>query len=565
MAKFANKDKVNNLGPYAARVGAGLSLAEAIKANKQNNANNAPVASAPIVTSTVKVARKASKTPNKTNLAGGVQYTMSDKMEFVTGVFATMLSGGKDKNKELRIYETEEARIARLGALARKFPFFAAKVLLSARIQHGLRTVVYALAPYVFCAASGEPWVATWLGQLFVRLDDPSETAAALWKFIPGPHRADGKKRKLPNAFKKGFNIAIGKADDYRIAKYGTKTLSPSLADLVNMCRPTPNKKNMTSLYNLAKGRIKQIDTWETELSNAAAKGKTKKEVWDGMVLQSKLGQLGLLRNLRNIAENCSGKVVAVALDQLRDAEAIRKNGILPMQYKSAYEAIKASTLPQATMIAVLAALDDAVETAAGNVPSLGKRVLLCIDESSSMHELERNASAMMAATLLKANPQADLMAFATGARYVNVNRKLPLLELMQEIRNNLRSGGTNFNTIFRTANKAYDSIVILSDQEGWVKDTSKDDRDQAGAPVKTSQDYRRVHNCNPTIFMFDVGGDGSLMFREDGIILLAGFSFEVFRLLNILKEDRTKLVDVIDKIEIGHPLPRGNEEKVED
>jgi hypothetical protein len=283
------------------------------------------------------------------------------------------------------------------------------------------------------------------------------------------------------------------------------------------------------------------------------------------MVLQSKLGQLGLLRNLRNIAENCSGKVVAVALDQLRDAEAIRKNGILPMQYKSAYEAIKASTLPQATMIAVLAALDDAVETAAGNVPSLGKRVLLCIDESSSMHELERNASAMMAATLLKANPQADLMAFATGARYVNVNRKLPLLELMQEIRNNLRSGGTNFNTIFRTANKAYDSIVILSDQEGWVKDTSKDDRDQAGAPVKTSQDYRRVHNCNPTIFMFDVGGDGSLMFREDGIILLAGFSFEVFRLLNILKEDRTKLVDVIDKIEIGHPLPRGNEEKVED
>jgi hypothetical protein len=64
---------------------------------------------------------------------------------------------------------------------------------------------------------------------------------------------------------------------------------------------------------------------------------------------------------------------------------------------------------------------------------------------------------------------------------------------------------------------------------------------------------------------MFDVGGDGSLMFREDGIILLAGFSFEVFRLLNILKEDRTKLVDVIDKIEIGHPLPRGNEEKVED
>ena len=76
------------------------------------------------------------------------------------------------------------------------------------------------------------------------------------------------------------------------------------------------------------------------------------------------------------------------------------------------------------------------------------------------------------------------------------------------------------------------------------------------GAPTASLAAYKRQYGCNPTIFTFDLGGDGALMFREDGIIALAGFSFGVFKLLSILKQDRTKLTDVIDKIEIGKRLP---------
>jgi hypothetical protein len=153
---------------------------------------------------------------------------------------------------------------------------------------------------------------------------------------------------------------------------------------------------------------------------------------------------------------------------------------------------------------------------------------------------------------MLKANPTAEVMFFATTARYAQFDRRLPLLELTEVIRGSFQRGATDFTQIFKTANRAYDAMVILSDGEGWMS---------GGAPVGAHAQYKAQYGCNPTIFSFDLAGDGSLMFREDGIILLAGFSFHVFKLLNLLNQERTKLVDVIDRIQIGQPLNRADDE----
>lgn len=504
----------------------------------------------PLVTSSVPVVRKASRTAIVTNAAGGRAFRMSDLTELTTTAFCGLLRGGKDKPE--RMYETEEARMQRVANLVRNCgnPEYVAKLALSLRIQHGQRSMSHLLAALLADQGTGDTWRVPFYTQVCVRADDPSNIVAAYAKFHPQYTRTVEKKGKgmvkhlkLPSAMKKGLAKAFSyKWDGYRLAKYAGGQLTPSLVDMINLLHPKPTAKVAKAIKALMKGELKNEDTWEAMLSEAGQKGKSKKQVWTELVTEGKLGQLGLLRNLRNIANEVTLETLRVALEQLTNEEAIRKSGILPMQYLTAYEVL--TTCPHSAEIK--AAIDDAVEIAAGNVPSLGKSVLMCIDESGSMGRVERDNAALFAAVMLKANPKADLMYFANTARYATYNRKLPIMELMSQIRNGMHSGGTDFTTIFTTANKHYDAIVILSDQEGWMS---------GGAPIQTQAAYERTYG-KPIIFTFDLGGDGALMFREDGIIMLAGFSFHVFKLLNILKEDRTKLVDVIDKITIGQPLP---------
>jgi hypothetical protein len=510
-------------------------------------------AQATVVTSTVPVVRQASKTANTTNLAGGKSYTMSDKMEFVTSCFCWGMLRKKDGTG--RMYESEAARVARIQSLIPKVGAeFAAKTALVLRILEGGRSISHILAAMIAPYASGEPWAADFYRQVAVRADDMCEIAAAIWKYNGKARTVQDtpnlKKMKLPKALQRGFAKRFTQLDEYRLAKYANKSANPTLRQMLMLCHAKPVNDAQSKIFEkLLTNSLVNTDTWEAQLSAAGQEGKSKGEAWASLVAHNKLGPLALLKNLRNIAENCSGTVVDEACNQLRDAQTVKNCGILPAQYLTAYGAI--GSTPNAVKLKL--AIDDSVEIAAGNVPSIGNKVLVCIDESGSMTETEREPAAIFAATLLKANPNADLMYFASSARYAKVNRKAPLMELMKQIRDGMQSGGTDFNTIFNAADKAYDTIVILSDNEGWMR---------GGAPTATRQKYVDRHGINPTIFSFDLGGDGSLMFREDSIITLAGYSFLVFKFLNLLKTDRTKMVDQVDQVQIGKPMPKFGEEE---
>ena len=522
---------------------------------KPNNGLSKPRQNAQktVVTSTVPVVRQASSTAKTTNLAGGKSFTMSDKMEFVTTCFCWGMLRAKEGTG--RIYETEAARFARIQALIPKVGGeFAAKTALVLRIMDGGRSISHLLAAMIAPYASGEPWAVDFYRQIAVRADDMCEIAAAIWKYNGKERKVQDtpnlKKMKLPKALQRGFAKRFTQLDEYRLAKYANKSTNPTLRQMMLLCHPEAKDEAQNEVFKkLLTNSLVNTDTWESQLSAAGQTGKSKGDVWASLVAHNKLGPLALLKNLRNIAENCSSSVVDEACAQLRDAQTVKNCGILPAQYLTAYGAI--GTTPNAVKLKL--AIDDSVEIAAGNVPSVGKRVLIAIDESGSMTSVEREPAAIFAATLLKANPEADLMYFATNARYAKVNRKAPIMELMQEIRNGMQAGATDFNTIFNVANKAYDTIVILSDNEGWMS---------GGAPTKARQLYVDTYGANPTIFSFDLGGDGSLMFREDSIITLAGYSFLIFKFLNLLKNDRTKMVDQIDQVEIGKPLPKFGEEE---
>ncbi|MFW6275316.1 MAG: hypothetical protein ACOC2M_01625, partial [bacterium] len=100
--------------------------------------------------------------------------------------------------------------------------------------------------------------------------------------------------------------------------------------------------------------------------------------------------------------------------------------------------------------------------------------------------------------------------------------------------------GGTNFQDIFRVANKKYDRVVILSDMQGWIGYYS---------PVAEFNNWKRVTGANPFVYSFDLNSYGNMQFPEQNVFCLAGFSDKVFDIMKLLEQDKNALVNEIRKV----------------
>lgn len=119
----------------------------------------------------------------------------------------------------------------------------------------------------------------------------------------------------IPKSLKKGMALAFDNYDDYQIAKYKKNNMDVSLVDIVNLVHPKPVKKNRKALKQLVNGTLKPADTWESNLSS----GKDKKETFERLVEENKLGSLAILRNLRNMKEaGVSRTLIKKSLSQVR-------------------------------------------------------------------------------------------------------------------------------------------------------------------------------------------------------------------------------------------------------
>lgn len=129
-------------------------------------------------------------------------------------------------------------------------------------------------------------------------------------------------------------------------------------------------------------------------------------------------------------------------------------------------------------------------------------------------------------------------MTFSDAARYEQYNWKNSTLSLVNELK--FVWGGTNFDSIFETAKRAYDRIIILSDMQAWVG---------GGAPVESFANYCKRTGANPFIYSFDLQGYGSIQFPLDKVFCLAGFSDKIFDIMSLLETDRNAMVNEIKKI----------------
>lgn len=458
------------------------------------------------------------------NLAGGKAYKESKELALVS---LLLTSFGDNK-----YYEKESSIYARLEQLIQDCDKqFVAKAIIYARKVFGMRTITHIASSILAKYIGGENWAKSFFTKVVNRVDDMTEIVAC--------HL--GRKQKVTNAMKKGFAEALGNFDEYQLAKYKCENKSVKLVDLVNIVHPIETAKNNGAIGKLINGELKSFDTWESELSAVGNDIEAKKNVWRRLINENKLGYFALLRNLRNIINLNDSELKSMALNALVNENAIKKSLVLPFRYSTAYNELRNIDSD------AMRAISRACEIACNNVPKLDGKTLIALDTSGSMASVADIAS-LFTAVLLKSN-DCDLITFSDNAKYCCVNTDDSVLTIKNSIYFSM--GGTNFGSIFTTANKKYDRIVLLSDMQAW--DTQRNAYLWGYvSPVQYYQKWKAKYNATDCkVYSFDLAGYGTLQLPEKDVCCLAGFSEKVFDVMKFIETDKNALINTIHEIKL--------------
>lgn len=458
------------------------------------------------------------------NLAGGKAYKESNEMQLAS-LLLTSFGDDKYYQKENKVY----TQLERLISLCDKE--FVAKAIIYARKQFGMRTITHIASSMLAKHIGGNDWGKRFYDKVINRVDDMTEIVAC--------HLS--RKQKLTNAMKKGFATALGRFDDYQLAKYKGEGKSVKLVDIVNMCHPVQTEKNNGAIEKLIKGELKSFDTWESELSAVGNDIEAKKNVWRRLISENKLGYFALLRNLRNIINLNDSELKSMALNALVNENAIKKSLVLPFRYSTAYNELRNIDSD------AMRAISRACEIACNNVPKLNGKTLIALDTSGSM-SLVADIASLFAAVLLKSN-DCDLITFSGNANYCYVNPDDSVLTIKNSI--NFAMGGTNFGSIFTTANKKYDRVILLSDMQAW--DTQRNAYSWGYvSPVQYYQKWKAKYNATDCkVYSFDLAGYGTLQMPQQDVYCLAGFSEKIFDLMKHFECDKNALITAINSVEL--------------
>lgn len=484
-----------------------------------------------------------------TNNSGGDAYKSSPELELVTVLLNSFVSDGH--------YTKSSDGIAMLTeALKKVNPEFAAKAAVYARNEFGMRSITHVLAVEICKFASGKPWAKEFYAAIVRRPDDMTEILSYYYS-------KNSSKKSLPAALKRGFKKAFNKFDGYQLAKYKAEKQEVSLIDVVNLVRPKATSRNDEALKLLIKGTLKSKDTFESELSAAGQvgntveeKNKSKADAWNNLVMSGKIGQMALLKNLRNIINSCDEDVVKKACELLTTKQRIEKSLILPFRYITALDEI--ILISGKNSKHVQKALNVAIDLSCSNVPVFEGDTAVVIDLSGSMSSTVaggktkmNKVAALFGAMMAKAN-DADVYSFGTQCKYLPVNVSDSTMSIANWIVStnegaNYYTGGgkysvghgTNFESIFQKLSRKYSRVFIFSDMENnWGNSTG----------YKALQEYRKRQKAdNVKVYAFNLAVNKTLQFPERNIYALSGFSEKIFDVIDSLEIDKRALINKIN------------------
>ena len=336
---------------------------------------------------------KKSKLPIEYTHEGATVRGITDVQRLRRSVLANLLW-------ENNFYEDGVDNAARIVDLASKVkPKVVSDLAIEARTVHGLRHVPLLLL--LDLIKRGGTGVASTIATTITRPDEITELAALYWKFNPN--------KDFSAQLKKGFASAFNKFDEYQLAKYN-RDGDVKLRDVLFLSHAKPKDAFQATLFDkLINGELATPDTWETNLSGGA----DKKETFERLISEGKLGYMALLRNL------CNMEIAGVDRKLVREAIRERKGSkyVLPFRYLAAAKA--APTYTGDLEEALLGSLEQA--------PKLKGKTVLIVDVSGSMQsslsdrsDMSREDAASSLAIILREVSE-DIDIYANGNRTVKI------------------------------------------------------------------------------------------------------------------------------------------------
>lgn len=330
-------------------------------------------------------------------------------------------------------------------AVAGVRPDVAAAIAIEAREQQKLRHVPLWIVRQMAKLETHRYFVAYTLERVIQRPDELTEFVAIYWK--------DGKI-PLSAQVKKGLAAAFTKFSEYSLAKYN-RDGAVKLRDVLFMTHAKPKDAEQAETWKkLVEGMLPAPDTWEVNLSAGA----DKRETFERLIAENKLGALALLRNLRNMQQSgVDRSLVAGALT------TVNMDRVLPFRFVAAARAVPQwEDIIEPPMLAI----------AAGQQKLPGRTVLL-VDVSGSMDvaisaksDMNRiDAACGLAIILREICEEVEIYTFSNAIAAVPPRRGFALRD---GIVNSQPHGGTALGAAVARVdgNLTYDRLIVLTDEQ---------------------------------------------------------------------------------------------------
>jgi 60 kDa SS-A/Ro ribonucleoprotein len=352
---------------------------------------------------------------------------------------------------------------------------------------------------------------------------------------------------------------------------------APSLADLIKMVHPKPGVASREALYGYLLERkhnaealpeiVKQFEAFKAgkrdvvpdvpfqmltalELGNAEWKAIAKNAPWQ-------MTRMNLNTFARHGVFDDETMVKLIA-NRLASAEAVKRARVFPYQLLAAFKAA-GGDVPNL----IRDALQDAMEVATENVPRIDGKVYVLPDVSGSMsspvtgHRAGAtttvrciDVAALVAASILRQNPQAEVVPFSTDVVDVRLNNRDSVMSNAEKLAA-VGGGGTNCSAPLAWLNKKQakgDLVVFVSDNESWVDA-------KGGRGTETLRQWTVFKRFNPQarLVCIDIQPNATTQAAErEDVLNIGGFSDQVFEVIAAFAEGRLGAdhwVGVIDKV----------------
>ena len=335
------------------------------------------------------------------------------------------------------------------GRIAELVPKVAAEqvaaLAVEARGKIKLRHAPLLLVREMARHATHRGFVAETLAQVIQRADELAEFVAIYWK--------DGRV-PLSAQVKKGLAAAFPKFDAYALAKYD-RGGPIKLRDVLFLAHAKPRDEAQAAVWKrLIAGELTAPDTWEVALSSGA----DKREAWERLLREQKLGALALLRNLRNMRE--VGVDESLVLSALASISTAR---VLPFRFLAA-----ARYAPQWEQ-----ALEQAMLKCVGSQEKLRGKTIVLVDVSGSMtaplshrSEMQRTDAAYGLAVLLREiGEKVAVFSFSDTLVEVPARRGFALRDAIDASQ---RHNSTQLGNAVTELNQkhGYDRLIVITDEQ---------------------------------------------------------------------------------------------------